>query len=532
MPNLNSFIRITGNGAAIPFDSVLDGYNGWTFYGSDGVTPAGQYARNTIRHGGQTVIYLPNAELRDDRGIWKSEGEATNGLEIVNYQTMTGYVAEAVSGGITNGADAELNSLTLAEVTKLWKAGQLTYDATEKTFFADTGFNKVRVNVGRELHTVFYNDTGSTLEEGRNINQAGTTNGVLKGKYLDNLTPGSRESFLGVVTVEGGVSNGQLGLCTYFGDVDGDWSAYSEGGITYAGTNGFQTQTKPLYPAKRWIIGAIQDNSTNGTLHVQSVDLQRKAAFKSYSFTSSGIGAGTYWKGGFYDFAAADANLTQASLTQTYGTAGRPYSAHAAIVPSGPGTVTGGGQVGIRVVGTAVDDDGNLVNNSTNVISDNITNLVADVYVETVKYIGQVTFELYVVSGTPTTYSLDFNYGFAKYEDIGNIDFTVTDFEIVGLCGQNDTGGFNVELLHHKETGWTYAATGFEPGNSFVCSMTNDLGAVSLTTGEHFAYKRANLNTFINGNDSEGLIVRIVTGSSGSVQSMDLHVIGVSEELE
>jgi hypothetical protein len=448
-----------------------------------------------------------------------------------NGQISTSVGTNTPIPSIQEGDDAQLNSVTFAAVTKAWQAGQIVFDSAENGHFADTGFTNTRVNVGRELHILVYNDTGATLENGRVLNQAGVTNGVLKAKYLDVLTPGSREAFIGICTIEDGIPDGQLGLATFFGDVGADWSAYTAGGIAYAGTNGLITQTKPLYPAKRWIIGTIQDNSTNGQLHVQAVDFQRNAAFKSYNFTSSSVGAGTYWKGGYYDFADADWNASQASLTQTYGTAGRPYSAHAAIVASGPGTVDTG-QVGLRVVGTLVDDAGNYTATATNVITDDITSLVADTYYEADKFIGQVTFELYTVSGAPTTYSIDVNYGFAKYEDVGNIDFTITDFEVVWRCAQNDSA-INVELMHHKASGWTYAATGFMPGNGFICSMTNDMqGAVSTASGEDYAYKRANLSQFIDGNGTEGLLVKIVTGSGNSVQSMDIHGSGVSEELE
>jgi len=330
-------------------------------------------------------------------------------------------------------------------------------------------------------------------------------------------------SFIGVNTVDGGTPDGQIGACTFYGGVTIPNHGLTKVGITFGGTNGNLTDTQPLYPAARWGIASVL--STN-RVHVQAVEFHRNPASKSYSWSS--LSAGTAYVGGFYDFNGADANLDQASPSVAYGNASVAYSAHAAIVPSGAGTVDTG-VVGLEVVGTMVDDEGAYVVNSTNIISTNITELVADTYYETAKYVGAITFQFYTVSGSPVNFSLDFNYGYAKYEDAGNIDFTVTDMECVGEYGATTT--FNVELLHHRSTGWTYAASGFVPGNGFIASMTDDIPSSSAVNNFPFAWKRDNLDTFIDGNGTEGILFRITTGSGNAVDAMDLHLGGVSEEL-
>ena len=139
---------------------------------------------------------------------------------------------------------------------------------------------------------------------------------------------------------------------------------------------------------------------------------------KSYSFTSQGVGAGSYYLAGYIDAPTTDANLDQGSLTQAYGTANVSYAAHTFIVAGGAGTVDTG-VVGLKCTGTRIEDDGTRTASYVDVMSADITTLSTDDYVEGVKFIGAVTFELYVVSGTPTAYSLDFNYGLVKYEDFG-----------------------------------------------------------------------------------------------------------------
>jgi hypothetical protein len=222
--------------------------------------------------------------------------------------------------------------------------------------------------------------------------------------------------------------------------------------------------------------------------------------FKSASLTTTA--SGTYYTHGYYDAATTDANLTQASATQTHGTANQPYAAHAFIVAGAAGSASGGtGAVEIEVSGTSINDSGTRTGSDTEIIVADITAMSTNAYYETTKkWLGQVTFTLQNAAGsTQTTFSADFNYGFCKYEDYGNVDFTVTDFEVVGVAGASDTS-FNIELLHHHDTGWTYAATGFTPGGTVIANMNTDHGTEEdLTNGDSFAYKRANLSTSVTG---------------------------------
>lgn len=245
--------------------------------------------------------------------------------------------------------------------------------------------------------------------------------------------------------------------------------------------------------------------------------------FKSYTGTTQGVGNGAFFLAGFYEAPATDANLTQASATQVYGSANNAYAAHAFVVAGGAGTVDTG-VVGLRVTGTRIQDDGTRTASYQDVLSTDITTLSANDYLEGVKFNGQVTFELYVVSGTPTTYSLDFNYGTAKYEDFGNHNFQITDIDAVGLAGATDAG-FDIELIHHKATGWIYSAAAFVPGPPALVKMSTDHGTErSAVNGVSFAYKRAALITEVTGSDSEGLLIRFTTTVNNAIEYMDAHI--------
>ncbi len=251
---------------------------------------------------------------------------------------------------------------------------------------------------------------------------------------------------------------------------------------------------------------------------------------KQFGFSSPGGGSGTFWAAGFYDAPLTDANLTQASTTQTHGTANHPYYAHAFLVAAAAGTASGGaGAVEIEVSGTSVDDNGVRTAADTEILVADITAMATDQFFETIKkWIGQVTYTLQNAGGsTQTTFAADFNFGFAKYEDAQNTDFEITTFELVGRAGGNDAG-FNVELCEHTAVGWTYSAAAFAPG---VTPAIVDVAAIwstesDLINGEHFAFKKLDLSTQIQGSEAEGFLVRVTTTANNAVETMNITVGG------
>lgn len=443
--------------------------------------------------------------------------------------------------GLTGGLNKKMSIQNVTKKVQLdasggyaHAAGQLSYDAVTKTILADTGFSDVRVNIGQESHVRFFNDTGVQIDNGSVINAAGVdvTNSVLKGILADADSPITSSSVIGLATHD--VPDQTVGLATILGEVrDFDTSSFVVGMPIYlSGTAGGMTQTRPNFPGNIIIIGSvIKSHATEGIIFVNATPFSRLTGSKSYSFTSSGIGSGVWYSAGFYDAPTADANLTQASTTVAFGTAGAAHSSHAFAVFGGAGTVDTG-TVGLRVNGDSFNDQGTLTLADTETLTSDITAVSADEYLESAKkWVSGVTYELFVTGGSPTTYGLDFNYGLAKYEDIGNNDYTVTDFEVVGLASANDSA-FDIEIMHHKPTGWTYSAAAFVPGDGVIASMQTDLTPDNLlVNGEQFAWKRDNLSVFVDGDSNEGILIRITTGQNNSVQSMDLHLGAQLEEL-
>jgi len=413
-----------------------------------------------------------------------------------------------------------------------YAAGQMSYDPDCKCHISDTGFTDVRNNIGREDHILVYNNTISQIDNGVPVSVTGVVTGeVPHVEPTTNTTELSALGFAGVATMN--IPPSDYGIATSRGLVhDVDTGVLAEGFI-YAGPSGDYTQTRPIFPAHRLLVGGIvQTGVTDGIISVNYQTLRRRSASRNYSFTSASAAAGVHYRAGFYDWSATSATLTNASLTVAHGAADLSRAAHVGIVAAAAGTVDTG-QVGIQVTGTLDSELGTQTASQTAVITDDITTLTTDMMVECIeKFSGEVTISLYTVSGSPTTYSVTINYGYSKYEDFINQDGTVVGFECVWEAGAADVA-FNIELIHHRATGWTYAASGFIPGDGNICERLVDQAIDSeIAAGVEGAYKRLGLNTFIEASVTEGGLIRITTSSTNSIRSMDMTVVAFSEELD
>ena len=247
--------------------------------------------------------------------------------------------------------------------------------------------------------------------------------------------------------------------------------------------------------------------------------------FKSYSFVARDATSGVHFNAGFYDAPEAAAQLTQDLPTVTHGGVNAPYAAHAFAVVAGPGEGPGeeGDPVILTISGTSITDAGVRAAGDSEVLVADGIGVQSNQYFETTKkWIGRITYTL--SSGDEALFSLDFNYGFAKYETFSKQQFVVVDFECLGLANANDAS-FDVELLHHKQTGWTYSLTVFVPGSGVIVGMNATYSTEQdIDAGKQFAFKRSGLTTAVEGDAREGILIRMTTGANNSVSYMDTHV--------
>ena len=249
-----------------------------------------------------------------------------------------------------------------------------------------------------------------------------------------------------------------------------------------------------------------------------------QATPNTLSFTpsslSTGSATGDFWTGGgFYHFNATAASLNQGSTTVTHGSANEFSGAHAGIVAGGPGS-TDAGTVGIRAKGTSIADDGTRTPDDLEVIVADVTTMALNDYFESSKkWNGVVTFELFS-SGGAATYSAAFDYGHAAYEDFEDNDILLRVFEMDGRAGGNDSD-FRVRVYHHEgdgATGWTYAASGFDPGNGTIIDSNDVAPENDLASGEEFKWDRHELNTLVRGTQGQGMLIRVTTGAANAVR--------------
>lgn len=244
---------------------------------------------------------------------------------------------------------------------------------------------------------------------------------------------------------------------------------------------------------------------------------------KSYGFTSQGVGAGTYYVAGNYMYSVTDANLNQGSTTVTFGTANGSYAMHCFTIAGGAGT-TDAGVVGLRVTGTSITDAGVRTATDADTICTDITALSLNEKSESKKFLGQVTFELITMSGSPTTFALDFNYAMAKTEDFGGHKFNLLAFEATGTAGANDAS-LNITLFKHCDSDWNYSAAAFEPTPTVIADMKTIHGAESeAISGDPINFRRIPIGEIVRGDLSEGLIIRIVTGANNTIQASTYHL--------
>lgn len=396
-------------------------------------------------------------------------------------------------------------------------AGQLLWDNSEKSLIYGTGVDSVVNVIGQEVFApLLTNNSGVTINDGEAVRF--DSNGDLVKAQADTLA--NSNDILGLATHD--IEDGTDGLVTEFGVVNNvDTSSFTVGDTLYVDptTAGALTNVRPALPVE---VGRVLEvNASTGRILVNVRD-QRNAAVTLKDYGLNPGNAGSYYAGGFYIAPAADANLTNASTTQTLGTANVGYAAHAFVVAGAAGT-TDGSDLVLTVTGTSIDDEGTVTGSDSQVIVADCTASATDQYYETSKkWLGQVTYTLSSTGGT--TFSYDFNYGYAKYDDIGNRDFRITDFEAVGRGAGNETD-LDIRLIKHQDTGWTYSAAAFEPLPNVLCSLGTDYGtADNLITGQGFAYKRTDISTTIDGSDSEGFLIRVDTAVNNSIGNINCHV--------
>ena len=426
-----------------------------------------------------------------------------------------GYIRADVDGNFA--ISGYMDFKPLASIP--WAEGRMGYSSVRQGFVVYNAEADISGNLMEEEWVPVWNDTGVQIDDGTPLYVTGTNAG------LPTVAPAIADGQRVIGLSTHNIGDDSRGYATRSGGLSGpNYSAFSNGDTTYLSpvTPGLVINVEPSWPNKVIELGIITDASNPGSMNI---DIEHHGGpvvvVKSYTFASRTAAAGEYFLGGYYDYSVADANLTESLLTVVHGVANHPYGAHAFIVAGGVG-VTDGSDLVLTVSGTSVTDDGVETPADSEVVVVDATAVALNEYYETtLKWIGTITYTLSSTAGV--TFNFDFNYGYAKYEDFNNTNVTLRGVEFEGLANAGDTG-FNIEALHHNSTGWTYSAAAFQAGNTPVGDMNTDYStAKDLTAGEQFAWKRTDFSEAIASSNSEGLIIRVTTGTVNSVSYMNGH---------
>jgi cytoskeletal protein CcmA (bactofilin family) len=203
-------------------------------------------------------------------------GLTVNGAAVVantlstGNTTITGFAN--VTGSIAANTIAVANYIDFSNTAPVpsKKEGRLYYDAPTKTLAYHVAEPDVTMNIGQELWTYVYNNSGALLDEGRVVYQTGALDGVPTAAYADASDP-SKLDVIGVTTHP--IEDGSYGYATSFGRVTPvNTAAFSINDklyLDYASPGGL-TLTPPTYPNYAVHVGhvAVVGNSSVGSLRV------------------------------------------------------------------------------------------------------------------------------------------------------------------------------------------------------------------------------------------------------------------------
>lgn len=297
---------------------------------------------------------------------------------------------------------------------------------------------------------------------------------------------------------------GTTAMDAFLGEATDSTFGATKGNVRMAGGD-WDTGHLQLNIGHIWYDGStLRGKASAPTGATDGVDILSTKSEKSWAFDSpSGAGA-TFYVGGFYDFAASDNDFNP---VVNFGTANSSYAAHVFVVAASGATDTV-----ITVTGTSITDAGTRTTSDTETLS--LVSGSANVYYETSKkFIGQVTLEK--TAGTDRLC----NYGWCKYWDNSNTDFTVTGLEVTWLAGGSDATA-DILLRHHTTTGWTYnAGSTPTPPTALSSLQGTHVTEHQLVNGEEGAWKRTGLSQAVLGSASEGTIWEVITSGARSFET-------------
>ena len=217
-------------------------------------------------------------------------------------------------------------------------------------------------------------------------------------------------------------------------------------------------------------------------------------------------GSGTTFLIGSYDFGSSDDDFNPGVSF------GDPNVAHGARLILIQAAGAGGGNTTIRITGASIVGGVSTPADSEDlVISDAAA--AGTYYSTTKRWNGQLSIAKF--SGP----DLLCNYGLATWYDRGSTNFMVTGISAQLFGGANDSG-FDMQLLKHSATGWTYVPAGEPIPSGPVASSLADMNPEhEVANGKEWQWVRPELDLIVAGSAEEGVISRVITTTNNTIAS-------------
>ncbi len=230
-------------------------------------------------------------------GITSVNGD-TGPLVVLNASDVgadsAGSAAAALASALAADAAFFLKSdgVLTPVANPAYALGKVVFNSTNDILEFMNSNNMVRLQIGHELWTRVYNNSGSTILNGKAVYVSGTD----AGSGLETIALSRADSIntmraIGIATHN--IPNNSIGIVTSFGQVnDIDTSGYSANTVLYLSptTAGEFVTTPPLYPNYTVRIGrVIVSNSVTGRIQVTPPTYSRVEGLETVIMTADVI---------------------------------------------------------------------------------------------------------------------------------------------------------------------------------------------------------------------------------------------------
>jgi len=386
--------------------------------------------------------------------------------------------------------------------------GRMYYDITKHNHVLLNDVVDVALDLGLELWVRVFNDTGSTITNGKIC----YVSGVNVGSGLQEVTLAQADSVntsdvIGFATHD--IEDQTIGYIVAVGELNEvNTVGFTLGSVIYLSpvSAGDFVETNPLPPDQIVPVGRILNVDASGKIFVRVGNI--------ISPTKNTISAGFNSAGGVtnvdnyilshYIFGGS---VTPSGPGDNLGSANEAHGSRAFIVLSGAST-----DMIIQVTGDTWDGQTETLANTQDI---DTSGGIQDQYYEApIPMNGIVNFAL--LSGTP----VDINIGFVHYEGNGTTRFILTDVTWSGVAGAADAGA-DFQVIPHSPIGWTYTGSGAIPPTP-VIDMQNQISNGAFVNGDPFTFTVTGYSDVIRGDQNEGLVTIINYNNNSSITTSNI----------